>query len=95
MKAGNRVAKGAIEFNDEDCILFGAHLVGFTICEEDDNPGNYFVMFPASEQKKSDGTSKPYYFLRGSAATMERIEDKIIEAYESVIKHQDDMTVNK
>lgn len=84
MKKGNRVAKGAIEFADNEGILANFHLIGFTIC--DDKEKGLFVLFPSSIVKnKKDESSKPYFFLRPkSESDLERLETAILDVYESM-----------
>lgn len=80
MKKGNRVAKGAIEF--QDGVLKGFHLVGFTIC--DDAQKGLFVLFPASIVKKTED-DKPYFFLRpDSPDLLQTLQDAILDVYESM-----------
>ncbi len=84
MKKGNRVAKAAIEF-DEDGFLKGFHLVGFTIC--DDAEKGLFVLFPASIVKKAATASetKPFFFLRPSNdSQIAQLENAILDVYESM-----------
>jgi hypothetical protein len=86
MKKGNRVAKAAIEF-DEESFLKGFHMVGFTIC--DDAEKGLFVLFPASIVKRKDNNgkdeSKPFFFLRPSNDTQIGIlEGAILDVYESM-----------
>jgi hypothetical protein len=81
MKKGNRVAKAAIEF-DEEGFLKGFHLVGFTIC--DDREKGLFVLFPASIVKRNDET-KPFFFLRpASDEQITALSDLILDEYESM-----------
>lgn len=87
MKKGNRVAKGAIEF--EESILKGWHLVGFTIC--DDAERGLFVLFPASETSKRNSLreekGKPFFFLRPSSdEQLESLENQILDVYEEMVK---------
>ena len=84
MKKGNRVAKAAIEFESSDGILAGFHLIGFTIC--DDAEKGLFILFPASIIKdKSDGSTKPFFFLRpGDDSSLEKLEGAILDVYESM-----------
>jgi hypothetical protein len=88
MKKGNRVAKGAIDFED-DALLKGFHLVGFTIC--DDAEKGLFVLFPASiikrngDDDKGDGKNKPFFFLRpDSDDLIGKLEAAILDVYESM-----------
>jgi len=86
MKKGNRVAKAAIEF-DEEGILKGFHMVGFTIC--DDVEKGLFVLFPASiakrNSKSGESESKPFFFLRPSNDSQIGIlEGAILDVYESM-----------
>jgi hypothetical protein len=81
MKKGNRVAKAAIEFTDG--VLAGFHMVGFTICEEKDK--KLTVMFPSSIARREDnGVTKPYFFLRGSQELINKLEQDILDQYESM-----------
>jgi len=86
MKKGNRVAKAAISFDEG--ILAGFHLVGFTIC--DDEQKGLFVLFPASIVKRinkdgSDGETKPFFFLRPSSdEQIGQLEASILDVYESM-----------
>lgn len=84
MKKGNRVAKAAIEFDSNDDVLAGFHMVGFTIC--DDKEKGVFVLFPASIVRKDEsGATKPFFFLRPSTdEDLGRLEDAIIDIYESM-----------
>lgn len=82
MRKGNRVAKGAIEFENTDGFLKGWHLVGFTIC--DDKEKGLFVLFPASIVKRND-ESKPFFFLRpGNESQVAELESLILDTYESM-----------
>ena len=85
MKKGNRVAKAAVEFESNDGLLAGFHLVGFTIC--DDSERGLFVLFPASITKNGpDGQTKPFFFLRPSAENqLEQLETAILDSYESMV----------
>ena len=82
MKKGNRVAKAAIEFTDG--ILSGFHMVGFTVC--DDNEKGLFVLFPASIVRRDDsGATKPFFFLRPSKdEDLAKLEEAILDIYESM-----------
>jgi len=81
MKKGNRVGKGAIEF-DEGSLLEGFQFVGFTIC--DDKEKGLFVLFPSSIVKKEEGT-KPFFFLRpDNPSRLEKLESAILDVYESM-----------
>lgn len=86
MKQGNRVGKAAVEFTDGP--LAGFHLVGFTIC--DDNEKGMFILFPAaitpkSKDSKSGESSRPFFFLRPSEPNvLERLENEILDVYESM-----------
>jgi len=83
MRKGLKVAKAAIEF-EEDSILAGFHLVGFTIC--DDPQKGLYVLFPSSLSKNQTGESKQYFFLRpDSRDLIDKLEGKIIDAYEDMI----------
>ena len=83
MRKGLKVAKGAIEF-DNDTLLEGFHLVGFTIC--DDPQKGLYVLFPSSLSKNQQGENKQYFFLRPSSPSLiDRLESKIIDAYEDMI----------
>ena len=86
MKQGNRVGKAAIEFTKEDGILAGFHLVGFTIC--DDNEKGMFILFPAAiTPKGKDGKegTRPYFFLRPSEPNvLADLENAILDVYESM-----------
>ena len=80
MRKGNRVAKGAIEF--EEGFLKGWHMVGFTIC--DDKEKGLFVLFPASIVKR-DNEQKPFFFLRpGDESQVGQLESLILDTYESM-----------
>jgi len=80
MKKGNRVAKAAIEF--EEGFLTGFHLVGFTIC--DDEQKGLFVLFPASIVKRNDET-KPFFFLRPlQEEQIGELESLILDVYDSM-----------
>lgn len=84
MKKGNRVAKAAIEFEKQDIPLAGFHMVGFTIC--DDKEKGLFVLFPASIVRKDEnGATKPFFFLRpDSDEALGRLEEAILDMYESM-----------
>lgn len=82
MRKGLKVAKAAIEFDNG--VLEGFHLVGFTICE--DPTKGLYVLFPSSLSKNQEGTNKQYFFLRPSNPSLiEKLEDKIIDAYEDMM----------
>jgi len=91
MKRGDRVAKAAIEFESQDGILAGFHLVGFTVC--DDEAKGLFVLFPASIRNGSldsgpegDKRSKTFFFLRpASNEILDRLETAILDVYEDMI----------
>jgi hypothetical protein len=85
MKKGNRVAKVAIEFDDNDSFLAGFHLVGFTVC--DDEVKGLFVLFPASISKTTERSeSKPFFFLRPSSESqVGKLESLILDQYESMM----------
>jgi hypothetical protein len=85
MKKGNRVAKAAIEFDANDGVLAGFHLVGFTICD-DDKEKRLFVLFPASIVRKDEsGVTKPFFFLRPNTDTdLGKLEGAILDVYESM-----------
>lgn len=82
MKKGNRVAKAAIEFDSG--ILAGFHMVGFTICDDDEK--GLFVLFPASIVRKDEnGTTKPFFFLRPSDNDrLDQLEEAILDVYQSM-----------
>lgn len=89
MKKGNRVAKGAIEFDDKGSLLEGWHLIGFTIC--DDEKKGLFVLFPASIIKsrdnrgENDGQNKPFFFLKpANDEQIAKLESQILDVYESM-----------
>lgn len=86
MKKGNRVAKAAIEFDNG--VLAGFHLVGFTICENNDK--GLFVMFPTSISRRDDtGSTKPYFFLRPiKDEDLSTLETAIIDVYVSMTGKQ-------
>ncbi len=89
MKKGNRVAKAAIEFESQDTLLAGWHMIGFTIC--DDKEKGLFVLFPASiiTSADTDKKTRPYFFLRPeNDDALHKLEDAIIDVYE-------DMTTTK
>ena len=83
-KQGNRVAKAAIEF-DEDSLLAGTQLVGFTIC--DDPEKGLFLLFPSAKfQYKDSPEHKTYFFLwQLTEGALDRIETAILDTYESMI----------
>lgn len=86
MKKGNRVAKGAIEFESNDSILAGWHLVGFTICEDSDR--GLFVLFPSSQTqaRNADEKGRPFFFLKPSdPSQIDKLEDLILEEYERMV----------
>lgn len=87
MKKGNRLAKAAIEFDENDSFLAGFHMIGFTICE--DEKKNLFVLFPSSTvTKKGDETKKgwPYFFLRPDNDTrLAKLENAILDVYENMM----------
>lgn len=81
-KKGNRVAKGAIEFDATSHPLAGFQLVGFTIC--DDAEKGLFVLFPSSIIRR-DNETKPYFFLRPSTDDgLQNLQDAILDVYESM-----------
>jgi len=84
MKKGNRVAKAAIEFGENEGILAGFHMVGFTIC--DDKEKGLFVLFPASIVRKDEnGVTKPFFFLRPNVdEDLGKLEEAILDIYESM-----------
>lgn len=85
MKKGIRVAKAAIEFDNPEEILSGFHLVGFTIC--DDPVKGLFVLFPANTVKAEGKETRNYFFLRpDNPILMEKLEAKILDVYEDMIK---------
>lgn len=87
MKKGNRIAKGAIEFEESDGILAGFHLVGFTICEDEKQA--LFVMFPASTAKGlTKEENKTFFFLRPNRGMeqIEKLESLILDAYDDMVK---------
>lgn len=87
MKKGIKVAKAAIEFGDEDSPLSGFHLVGFTIC--DDVSKGLFVLFPANVIKEEGKDTRTYFFLRpGSNQDLEKLENAIIDSYETMIEEK-------
>src|SRR5258706_15200362 len=82
-KKGNRVAKGAIEFDSGDAVLSDFQLVGFTIC--DDKEKGLFVLFPSSIIKRAEGDTKPFFFLRPTSdSALDRLENAILDVYESM-----------
>lgn len=86
-KKGNRVGKGAIEFDGEfDAVtncLAGHDMMGFTICEDKEH--KLFVLFPSSIVKRDNESAKPYYFLRPRAdGNLDRLQDAILDVYESM-----------
>jgi len=84
MKKGNRVAKAAVEFESNDGLLAGFHLVGFTIC--DDAEKGLFVLFPAVNTKDKDGGNRTFFFLRPNADDqIEKLESQILDVYDSMI----------
>lgn len=88
MKKGNRVAKAAIEFEPNDGLLAGFHLVGFTICDDPEKDG-LFVLFPAVNAHNKDGDGRTFFFLRPSQENMIRdLEEKILDVYESMTAKQ-------
>jgi hypothetical protein len=87
MRQGNRVGKAAVEFTEGP--LAGFHLVGFTICDDDEK--GMFILFPAAITPKSkdgkDGKegNRPYFFLRPTAPdALARLENEILDVYESM-----------
>jgi hypothetical protein len=84
-RKGNRVAKAAIEFQDEtDGLMKGCQLVGFTIC--DDTEKGLYVMFPSSITKREQGDTKLYFFLRPVVdGFLGRLENAILDTYESMV----------
>ena len=83
MKQGNRLGKAAIQFESEDGILAGFHLVGFTICEDDEK--GLFVLFPAAVTKdeKDNGKARPFFFLRpDDPSLLDTLSDKILDVFE-------------
>lgn len=88
MKKGNRVGKAAIEFEANDGVLAGFHLVGFTIC--DDEKDGVFILFPSSIVKKDEnGKTKPYFFLRPSNPDqLENLSNAILDVYDSMVANK-------
>ena len=95
MKQGNRVGKAAIEFEQsDDAILAGFHLLGFTIC--DDEQKGMFVLFPAALTNKNDShkregeqANRPYFFLRPSTPErLEQLETAILDAYDLMVENE-------
>lgn len=86
MKQGNRVGKAAIEFESTDGLLAGYHLLGFTICDDDDK--GMFVLFPAAVTNRADsktGANRPFFFLRpASPEALDKLENEILDIYESM-----------
>lgn len=92
MKQGNRVGKAAIEFEPTDGHLAGFHLLGFTIC--DDEQKGMFVLFPAvvpsrrdqqDKNERSSSSNRPFFFLRPSSPdTLDKLENEILDIYESM-----------
>jgi len=79
MKKGNRVGKAAVEFESTDGFMAGFHLVGFTICEDDEK--KLFVLFPSS-RIKTDKEERNFFFLRPQNENrLDELEDLIISAY--------------
>jgi hypothetical protein len=92
MKKGNRVAKAAIEFDRTDGVLAGFHMIGFTIC--DDNEKGLFVLFPASTIKVGDET-RPFFFLRpDNEERIGQLESAILDVYEGMISVDQPTIVN-
>ena len=86
-KKGNRVGKGAIEFDANDGPLAGFQLVGFTICDDKDK--GLYVMFPSSIVRQQDESTKLYYFLRpvnrpDGDNLLDKLQDAILDVYESM-----------
>jgi hypothetical protein len=88
MKKGNRVAKAAIEF--EEGFLKGFHLVGFTIC--DDEEKGLFVLFPAAtiNNERRPESNRVFFFLRPQEndkheSQLDELETLILDTYESMI----------
>lgn len=82
MRKGNRVAKAAVEFEANDGVLAGFHLVGFTIC--DDTEKGMFVLFPAVNAKKGED-SRTFFFLRPSSDDLiGKLESQILDVYDSM-----------
>ena len=84
MKKGNRVAKAAIEFDESDSLLNGFHLVGFTICEDEQK--GLFVLFPASMRKDEKTGNKTFFFLRpNNDEQIGELENKILDEYDKMM----------
>lgn len=91
MKQGNRVGKAAIQFGEnDDPLLRGFHLLGFTICDDDQK--GMFVLFPAAITDKKDvrkgqetEKNRPYFFLRPeSPELLDKLQDAILDVYDSM-----------
>lgn len=83
MKKGNRVAKAAVEFEENDGLMAGFHLVGFTVC--DDAEKGLFVLFPAVTAKNQNGENRTFFFLRPNADDLiGKLEESILDVYESM-----------
>lgn len=86
MKKGNRVAKAAIEFEQDDGILAGFHLLGFTICDDKDK--GLFVLFPSTriDNPRSTQNNNIFFFLKPlNDEMLGKLENKIIDVYEDMI----------
>ena len=85
IKRGNKIAKAAVEFDDNDGFLAGFHLLGFTICE--DHEGQLFVLFPASITKSPDKPNKAYFFLKPDNDTrLHALETVILDKYDEMMQ---------
>lgn len=88
MRRGNKVAKAAVEFEKDDSFMAGFHMVGFTICEDEDK--KLFVLFPASIIKSKDKTAgeknRSFFFLRpDNDERLNHLEDAILKVYEDMV----------
>ena len=87
IKKGNRLASAAIEFESQDSLLAGYHLLGFTICE-DVEKNEIFVLFPSNTTiDKRTGEKRTFLLLRPENRDLiQQLEDQIINVYESMVE---------
>jgi len=78
-----KVGRAAIEFESSDGILAGFYLVGFDIMVDDKN--QTYVRFPSSVNISKAGSRSIWYFLRGNAEILEKLEHEILDVYETMI----------
>lgn len=91
MRQGIRVGKAALEFTGEG-PLNGFHMVGFTICE---NEQKRYVMFPMSKTipgngvKKEQYSERNFFFLRPDRPELlDELQTSILDVYEGICENE-------